>query len=58
MLNQKEERGRDIALCIVDSEDTDVTPDQMKVWPDWDIYEWIEAWGYLWQEGEWVLDDE
>lgn len=54
----KEDQGRDIALAIAQNEDTDVTVQDVKGMHEWDIYEWIEAWGYEWDGNEWVLEDE
>lgn len=48
MIDEKEEKARDVAENIVDFEDTDVS--DVSDWPKWDVYEWIEAWGYCWSE--------
>ena len=60
MIDRKEEWARDIALCLLDSKDTDVTVEMIRGWHKWDVYEWIEAFGYCWDDEskEWYLDDE
>jgi hypothetical protein len=36
---------------------TDVEPDEIENWPDYDVYEWLEVgWGFEWDEDaeEWT----
>lgn len=50
--------GLDLAYSLIDTEDTDVTPDQAFAWEPRDLYEWLEiGWNYRWSamEGKWEV---
>lgn len=59
-MNKKLEQAKDIALLLSDRDDTDVAEDDIQAWHEWDIYEWIEAWGHVWvkDKEEWVNDED
>jgi hypothetical protein len=57
-IDQKEEQAREIALVLVDFENVDVTVEMLASWEKWDVYEWIEAYGYYWENEEWLFNDE
>lgn len=57
-IDPKEQQAREIALILSERDDNDVTEDDVEGWRDWDIYEWIEAFGYEWDGNEWVLEDD
>ena len=50
----------EIAAMIIESRETDVTMDKLETWQDFDLYDWIESWGYEWDGSEWkyVGDDD
>lgn len=58
-LSRKEQWAKDIAYCIIEAEETDVTPGDIDRWASWDLYEWLEAWGYEWYEDdqEWIFGE-
>ena len=60
MLNLKRTYADDLALILIEIAPTDVTEEQVKQWNDNDLYEWLEAWGYVWheKEGSWLADKE
>ena len=56
-MDAKEREARDLAEMIAVSQDTDVEPDNLAAWPDYDVYEWLEAWGYSWDGQGWIPGD-
>jgi hypothetical protein len=54
----KEWKAADLAEQIAISGDTDVTPEDVKRWPSYDLYDWLEAWDYEWNGSEWVYAGE
>jgi hypothetical protein len=60
ILNLKRTYADDLALILIEIAPTDVTEEQVKQWNDNDLYEWLEAWGYEWneKEGSWLADKE
>lgn len=57
-MNEKERLARDLAETIVDTQDTSVTKEQLAAMKSWDVYEWLEAWGYVWLVGAWEFTEE
>lgn len=55
-MDDKERATRDLAEVLTSSDDTDVTPEDVEKWHRWDVEEWIEAFGFKWDDeiGRWV----
>lgn len=55
----KYEDALDIARAIVESKRTELSFSDVEEWsPDY-LYEWLEAWGYVWVGGGWgALEEE
>jgi hypothetical protein len=56
-MDAKECNARDLAARLCDPLMTDVEPDEIENWPDYDVYEWLEVgWGFEWDEDaeEWT----
>lgn len=55
-MDNRERTARDLAEVLTSSNDTDVTPEDVKEWYKWDVEEWIEAFGFEWDDkiGRWV----
>lgn len=34
---------------------TDLPISQIEMWFDQELYDWLDAWGYIWSEGQWVF---
>lgn len=49
----KVEQARELALHLADSEDTDVTPEDVASMADHDLVEWVESWGFSWDGSGW-----
>lgn len=44
----------EIAAHILENYNTDVTAEQIETWLEFDLYEWLEAWGFVWDGQEWA----
>jgi hypothetical protein len=49
-MDLREREARDIAHEIAVTQDTDVSPDEVYTWRSYDVYEWLAAWGYQWDD--------
>lgn len=49
-MSRKRAHAQDLAQVIIDSESTDVA--SVETWSDYDLYEWLETWGYEWDDRE------
>ena len=54
----KYQEALDIALMLAQSDDTQVTEDDVQSWHEYDVYEWLEAWDYEWIAGSWEYTGE
>ena len=53
-MNRQERLARDLAETLTDTQETEVQPDTIAGWPDYDVYEWLAAWGFHWDGQQWV----
>lgn len=51
---EKERLARDLAHALTEQPDTDVTPEQVNRWQDFDVYEWVQMWEFEWNGQRWV----
>ena len=58
-IDPKEEQARYIALCILEDGETRKTFEEVAVFWPWALYEWLNIWGFSWdeREGEWIQND-
>lgn len=56
-LDLKEDQARHVAMLVVEYQDTDVTHSTVEGWTADGVYEWIESWNYVYEDGEWFFDD-
>ena len=57
----KYDEAKEIAQHIIENQDTDVTMEQVAAWRNFDLFEWLETWGYTWYREDWqrsVGDDD
>lgn len=52
-MDEQERLARDLAETLAATQETDVTKAMVASWPKWDVYEWLEAWDYIWLVGAW-----
>ena len=54
-IDRKYSEALDLGLLIVANheDETDVTENDVRGWPDYDLYEWLEAWDHVWIMGAW-----
>lgn len=52
-MDEQDRLARDLADTLVDTQDTSVTKKQLAAMQSWDVYEWLEAWGFFYEFGEW-----
>ena len=57
-METKERLARDLAETLVDTQKTQVTKQQLAAMKSWDVYEWLEAWGYVYLVGAWESAEE
>lgn len=50
--------AEDVAAVVIETEETDVTEEQIEQWSDLTLYEWLEAWGYSYNGVDWVPVEE
>ena len=43
--NRRYEDAKEVAMLILDQEDTEVTEEQIEEWDEEDLYAWLRAWG-------------
>lgn len=43
----------EMAAHIIENLETDVTMEQVEMWQDFDLYDWLEGWGFEWNGQEW-----
>ncbi len=50
----------EMAAHIIENYDTDVTMEKIETWQEFDLYDWLESWGFAWDGNEWgrVGDDD
>ena len=50
----------EIAAHIIENFDTKLTMEKIETWQEFDLYEWLEDWGFAWDGNEWarVGDDD
>lgn len=54
----KRQYAEDLALALVETEDTDLTYDDVKEMSSRELYDWLEeAWGYEWDGESWCAPD-
>ncbi len=50
----KEMNARDLAETLAQSDDTDVEPEDIATWDEYDVYEWLElGWDREWDGESW-----
>lgn len=49
-LISKRKEAEEIAEILIDAEEVGMSMESIRKWPDHDLYEWIETWGYTWNE--------
>lgn len=52
-MTAKEYQARDLAETLTYSDETDATPEQVNNWGVWDVEEWLNSWGFEWDEEKW-----
>lgn len=62
MATRKRAHAQDLAQSICDANESDqdfVRSEDIETWSNYDLYEWLEAWGYEWDDiNGWVnLED-
>ena len=45
-------------LVDVLGDETDVTLEDIQGWRDDEVYEWLEAWGFEWDDVQWIGAEE
>ena len=53
--DRKYSEALDLGLLIVSNhgDETDVTENDVRGWPDYDLYEFLETWGHVWIMSAW-----
>lgn len=49
-MTEKERLARNQAEELAYLPETDVDPDEIAHWHALDVYEWLAAWGYVWDD--------
>ena len=52
-MDEQERLARDLAETLVDTQETSVTKQQLATMKVWDVFEWLQAWGFFCEFGEW-----
>ena len=52
-IHSKRTEALEVAQIIIEAGNTDVESVECEVenWPDHDLYEWIESWRFVWNDG-------
>ncbi len=54
----KQAKALELALLLLDEVDTDITRADLEGWKQDNLYEWLEAMGFVWEEGDWQAPED
>ena len=52
-MDEQERLARDLGETLIDTQETDVTKQQLAAMNKWDVYDWLDAWDFFYEFGEW-----
>ena len=56
MSDPKLKRAKILSEILIASEAAHVDIDEVNAWPTWELYEWLQEWGYWLRSDEWKRD--
>lgn len=56
-LDSKYRKAMDVALDIINTQETSVTQQQLEDYRTDELYDFVEAWGYTYSYDRWIIED-